>query len=654
MSFKKSFAALGTLLFAAVFIVSCGSTPKEAYDTFSLIMDRLAGAGNWSAKSHEESSSGVLTVSGLTVKLPGETPAPEASPAAEGEKATTEAQPAPARDLEIATVEIKKLVDKKTAEGLLAAADWKNQKETKLADSLILKGVSHKLPFADSVSDMSLEELNLGSLALAAAGADGPEGFQGFLKALRLGSLGYKNFKVTTNSPQARTEVLAGAVSAEGVSFEGEPLTGLEAFDPTGYTGLMTSMVVKKAAMKDMSISFQDPSGENKGTMTVAEVQEEDVKGMGSIGKLAFKGFKFDLIDEEKRQTMMTLEEISMNGFDMSRYLKKMMPFFAASLADPDHAGELLGELQTIGDFFVSPISVDDMVMRGLEMKLADYFTIKMAEARVAGPYQAGEIPASQKSAVKGLEIILPEDGDLANETVKEIVEFGRLFGMNRFEIEAEGDGQYDPATGTVTSAVTRFTIKDLADFTATFELGGLTPERVEKLNQTPLTMIYIALMAPDAVFGDLAFNAFSLKLTDHGLVTRSFDYAAKKENAEKKPAKDVTGAELREATVARLAAFLSLRGAEVLKNPEQLSKPLVTFLEKPENLELSLKAEPPFGLKSVMAMGGDKSKVLNSLNLKLSANGESVEPMVFAITDRPYGPADMEDEPDFTGEDEE
>lgn len=645
MKFKKPLAALAAALFAAAFIVSCGSAPKEGYDTFTLIMDRLAGTGNWSAKSHDESS-GTLTVSGLAIKLPAL--AVPAAPAAEGTTAEgAEAQPAAAgRDLEIATVEIKKLLDKKSVEGILASNSWKDRKETKLADSVTLKGVAHKMPFGEATSTVDLEELNLGALTLAAVGADGPEGLPGYLRALRLGSLAYKNFKVQSQAAEAVVEVLAASVKAEGVAFEGEPLPGFEIIDPSGMFGAMTTMTLKSAEMKDMSINFKDADGANKGSMTLAEVREKDVKGMGAIGEMAMKGFKFDLTDEKQRQTVMTLEEITMKGFDMSRYMQKMAPFMAASAVDPDNAAEMLGELQTIGDFFVSPFSVDEMAMRGLEMKLANYFTIKMAEAKVAGPYRAGEIPLSQKSSVSGLEIILPEDGDMTDETVKDIVEFGRNFGMTRFQIEAEGEGKYDPATGTVTSSTTKFEIKDLADFTAQFELGGLTPERLEKLNQTPLSMISIALMMPDAVFGDMSFNGFSLKLANKGLVERSFDVAAKKENT--------TGAELRQKTKTDLETMLNLRGAELLKTPAQLSKPLVDFLDKPEVLEISLKAEPPFSLKSVMAMGGDKTRVLNSLNIRLSANGAEAQPMVFSLGGpaQAYGPGDLEDQLD--DEDEE
>ena len=640
MKFKKPLAALAAALFAAAFIVSCGSAPKEGYDTFSLIMDRLAGAGNWSAKSHDESG-GTLTVSGLTVKLPAMDPAPAAE---EGQ----EAQPAAAgRDLEVATVEIKKLLDKKSVESILASNSWKDRKETKLADSVTLKGVGHKMAMGGTTSTVDLEELGLNSLVLAAAGADGPEGLPGYLRALRLASLNYKNFKVQSQTLDAIVEVLVASVKAEGVSFEGEPLPGLEAIDPSKLLGAMTTMALKSAEMKDMAINFKEADGKNQGSMSVAEITEKGVKGMGVIEEMALKGFKFDLTDEKKRQTVMTLEEITMNGFDMSRYMQKMAPFMVASTIDPDQAAELLGELQTIGDFFVSPFSVKDVAMRGLDVKLADYITIKMAEAKVTGPYRAGEIPLSQKSSVKGFEIILPEDGDMTDETLKEIVEFGRNFGMTRFQIEAEGEGKYDPAAGTITSTTTRFEVKDLADFAASFELGGLTPERIEKLNQTPLSMLTIAVMMPDAVFGDMSFNAFSLKLNNRGLVERLFDVAAKKEE-------NTTGQELRLKAKTEAEGLLKLRGGEVLKDPAQLFKPVVDFLDKPEELEISLKAEPPFSLKSVMAMGGDKSKVLNSLNIRLSANGSQAQPLVFDLggPSSAYGPGDLEDELD--DEDEE
>jgi len=621
---------IAALMIAMVAVAACSSGPsvKEAYEIFTLAMDKMAGSGNWTAKEHSMKS-GVLVVNGVTVKLP---PLDIKVPGA-----PESAQPATSQTLEIASVELKNPLNKTSFEKVLAAENWRNQKEAKLADNLTLKGLSLKgMSLGYGTNDLAVDEIALASVVLSAAGSEAPAGKAGFLKALRLSGLSYKNFKFksTIEIPgevKSESESVVGLVSMEGVSFEGEPLAGLEAIDPSGFFTAMSGMAAKSATIKDMVMTISDDKNV-KGTFTIANIVEKDVKPLGAVGSFVMDGFKFDMTGLEKNITLsMNLNKMSMNGFDMSGYVRKFMPFIITSINDPEAASEALMNVQSLGDFLVAPFSVNDAAMSGFEFKIGDLFGIKMAEAKVAGPYKTGEIPLSQKTSVTGLEILLPsgDPGDL--EGFKDMYEFTKYFGMNRFEMEIEAESSYDPATGVWKNQTSRLTVKDLFDLSGALEFGGLTAERVEKLKSTSLNSMLFVMMAPESVLGDMAFNGLNIKLVDKGLVDRSFKFAAAMESQNPNVEAAAVDA-LRTQAVSMLDLAVTLGGGQYLENPGELAKSLTAFLKAPGNLEIKLAADPPLSYKAVESVAGDTNKILNSLNISVSANDVSAPALKFAI----------------------
>ena len=621
---------LAALVIAMMAVAACSSGPsaKEAYEIFTLVMDKTAGTGNWTAKDHDMKS-GVLVVNGVTVKLP-----PMGFTMDENGQTTKATE---SKSLEIATVELKNPLDKPAVEKIFAAPDWRNQKEAKLADSLVLKGLSLKgLPLGMGASDMTAEEISFASVALKASGAEAPAGKAGFLKALSLGNLSYKNFKVSTvvevpDQGTAKSSSVIELVTMDGVAFDGEPLAGLEALDPSGFFTTMTSMSAKSAVLKNMVMDISDDKNV-KGTVTVANVEEKGVRPLGAIDSFVMDGFKFDLTGLDKKLDIsMGLTKMTMNGFDMSGYIRKFVPFLIASTQDPEAASEALMNVQTLGDFLVAPFSVNDAVMSGLEFKIGDLLGFKMAEAKVTGPYKTGEIPLSQKTSVTGVEIFLPssDPGDL--EGFKDMYEFTKYFGMSRFEMDIEAESSYDPASGVWKNQTSKFAVKDLFDLTGGLEFGGLTAERVEKLKTTPLNSMLFVMMAPEAVLGDMAVNGLTIKLADKGLVNRSFKFAAAMEAED--PNVDAAKVEtLKTQAISMLDLAITLGGGQYLENPGELAKSLKDFLTTPGNLEIKLAADPPLSYKAVESMAGDTNKILNSLNISVSANDKAAPALKFAI----------------------
>lgn len=621
---------IAALMVAMIAVAACSSGPsaKEAYEIFTLAMNKMAGEGNWTAKEHSMKS-GVLVVDGVTVKLP-----PLGFKIDEKGETTKSTEP---QNLEIAAVELKNPLNKAALEKVLATENWRDQKETKLADNLTFKGLSVKgLPMGLGSSDMFVDEVALASVALGAAGADAPAGKAGFLKALRLGSLSYTNFKFKSvveipGEAKAESDSVIGLVTIEGVNFDGEPLAGMEALDPSGFFTAMTAMSAKSAMIKDMAMTINDDK-KVKGTFTIAKIEEKNIKPLGAVGSLVMDGFKFDMTGLEKNLNIsMGLEKMAMNGFDMSGYVRKVMPFVVASVKDPEAASEAMMNTYTLGDMFVSPFSLNDASMSGFEFKIGDLFGIKMAEAKLTGPYKIGEIPLSQKSYAKGVEILLPssDPGDL--EGFKDMYEFTKYFGMNRFEMEIETESTYDPASGVWKNQTSNMTVKDLFDMTGGLEFGGMTAERVEKLKSTPLNSMMFVMMAPEGVLGDMAFNGLNIKLVDKGLVDRSFKFAAAMDAENPDVGAEAVNT-LKTQAVSMLDLVITLGGGQYLENPGELAKSLTAFLNTPGSLEIKLAADPPLSYKAVESMAGDTNKILNSLNVSVSANDVAAPALKFAI----------------------
>lgn len=71
MKVRNTLAFLAISVISAALFLGCGTSSKDAYESFSLMMDKIAGAGQWSAKGHEDKlQGGKLVVNGLTVNLP--------------------------------------------------------------------------------------------------------------------------------------------------------------------------------------------------------------------------------------------------------------------------------------------------------------------------------------------------------------------------------------------------------------------------------------------------------------------------------------------------------------------------------------------------------------------------------------------------------
>ncbi len=612
MKSTKVLRAALAVLFAAVLMTGCGG--EGSYESFSLAMDKLAGEGKWSDKGHSTSFfGGDLTVTGLTVT---------------GENS----------DLEVAELKLAKPLEKEKLKAILDAPDWKDRKEAELAKGLVLKGLKRTVKQGENiVLTTTADEVNFTIIRLAAADSNAASGPAGFLQALRIGKVGYANLKGLSNGEKSDLEMTLARLEAEALAFDAAPLPGLDALDPSGLASAVSSFSAKNMTFKDMSFTINRlegaPEGPGKMTFALASWDQKDLKGFRSAANWTIAGLKF-VLEGEPQNMNFALDSLILNDLDMTEYLDKIMPIALAAASEGSDPYNATSGLQTFADFFVSPFSLKDASMKGLDFTVGKVIGLKMAECLWTGPLTAGAIASKQASAVTGLEIILPDSPEGLDDDALELYQFGQDFGQSRFVIDAVSESSYDAAAARLTSDLKKFAVKDLFDLSFTMNMGGLTSERLNAMKATKLDNILMVLMDPESVFGDMSLENLNLNIQNQGLAERIYAYAGKTR------LNGASADEVKNMAVGFVSLGMAAQGSVYMENPDTLTNSVTTFLKEPKNLKLSIKPEPALSFAAAKAFAGDRNALLNSLNLTLSANDESgAAPLRFHL---PLAPADL------------
>jgi len=604
-------AALAALLYA---VSRPAATDPAPYESFTLAMDKLFGPGQWSVQSHEGSSGG-LSVKGLNLKLPS------------GLDIEGLGQPLA---LSADSVFIRKLPSKSQMENLVSLADWQGRPETLLADLMRFQGFRIQGE-GDFETKLEIEELKLERMKLAQAGEAGPAGEAGFWKAFHLGGVDYKNLNITVKSPEAEASAVVKSASFEGLGFDGDVPSGLlslPGLDAIADLKILAGLNFKNLKAAGLKMDFQGlaPEAKLQAAISLDALEETNVQAFKSVGALKLTGFKSRLTDDEGQVISLNLAEFSLRGLEAADYLTKILAGLAEAKDNLESAQILLAGQFTLADFIVSPISLEEMSLTGLDLDFAGLATVKLAEMKAVGPYRTGAIPPSAKSWVRGLEINLPGDPKAEPDTPgRDIYEFSQKLGRNSFNLETEVEGAYEAGKGLWTTKLNRFSVRDLFDLSFGSSWGGLTLDRLEKFKNTPLSAFYLGALNPGDLLGDASFEAFNIKYTDQGLVDLIFNLRAAEEGG------NVTGAELKDRTIVKAGLMLMI-GAQYLKNVEALSRPLLDFLKAPGSLEIDIKPSKPLTFSTVSALGDEEDPlvILDALNITISANGVAGSPLRF------------------------
>ena len=592
---------------AALAYFASRPTGPDPYETFALVMDRLSGPDQWSAQSHERSRDG-LTVNGLTLNMTLDS-RPEGPPIA----------------MTADSVFIRKPASKSQVEKILSLVDWRDQPGLGLAEDVRLRGFSALEISPEGEVDIAIKEMNLGGIKLAQAPPEAPAGADGFLKALRLGYLDYKNLHLNMKGPEAEASAGVESAALEGLSLGGEIPPELAALESDALFRHLAALSLKSLKIHGLKLDFSGlfPGSPLKAGLSLASLEKKDLRFLKAVGSLALADLKSNWTDDQGHDYTLDLAGANLRGLDAADYLGKFLA--GVVLKDNQKRAEALMDSQlTLADFFISPISLEEASLTGLDFDLAGLASLKLAELKSTGPFRTGEIPLSSKSRVKGLEISLTGDPEArAGTPGRDIHEFIQLSGRNAFALEAEGENTYEAATGLMSQRLSRLAARDLCDLSLEFSLGGLTAERLERFKKLPMGALYLAALNPGDFFGDASFNALNIKYTDHGLVDFVFNFKAREDGT-------VTGEDMKRRTMAETDMKIAVMGGRYLKNTEDLSRPLLDFLKEPRSLEIDIKAGPPLSFAMEHDPGAGPSAILDALNITFSANGQSGSPLRF------------------------
>jgi hypothetical protein len=598
------------LFMALMVLVLPRPVAATPYESFSLALDHLFGQDQWSAQSHESSGDG-LTVKGLSAKLP----------LTEGSAST----------LTIESVFVKNLLSSDRMKALTTITKWGSKSDLVLAEALDIKGLRRTIAGPEGeMESLTLEEGNLAGLKLVKAAPEAPAGPAGFLRALRVGGVGYKNLRLALKSPEAEAVASLESGALEDLSFEGDLFPELakvldDKIDPDGLYKEMAGQSFKSLKVAGLKLDFKGlaPEARIQGGLSLAGLEKTDVQSFKRVGAFKLNDFQSRVTDGDGQVHTFNLNGLDLKSLDIAAYLDKIMAGLAKASDDPAAAEDIVMGQFTLADMFISAISLEEASLTGLDLGVPGLFTVKIAELGVTGPLRVGEIPASVKSRLKGLEISLSGDpqaeAGTPSRTLHELSQ--KMLGRKSWTLDFEADNAYD-GQGLLTGRLSNLAVKDLFALSISSTFGGLTPARLEKFKTIPLAELQQAVMDPDELLGDVSFNALNLKYTDQGLIDFILELQARESGQ--------TAASLKRTLLAQAGAILPAFGAQYVKDSESVSRIVMDFLKAPQSLEIDLKSAPPLTSAVFQRLAADPAALLDALNITLSGNGEAAPPLKF------------------------
>jgi len=415
--------------------------------------------------------------------------------------------------------------------------------------------------------------------------------------------------EVTSDGLTVKGLKIVGQIETEVLDLEDIFIKGLPSKSQTEklMEGQPETLLVEVIRLKGIRLEGTEAKNTfmvNIGELNLEEVKLDPAALTGAMGSFKLADLKGRLTNDDDQTFTLDLAELRLNGLEAGDYLFKVL------------AGQ-----PTLAGFFISPVSLEEAALTGLALELPGLGSLKLAELKATGPHRAGQVPASTKNLIKGLELTFTGDPQAGRGTPeRDIYEFRQQTGLSALALEAESESAYEAGTGLWTIRLSRLSARDLFDLSLSLTLGGLVSDRLEKFKMVPLAGQWPG--DPGDTLGDSSFNALNLKYTDHSLVDLAFNLAAEAAGAP-------TGAEFKAMLITQAVPMLMAGGSPYLKDPEALVQLYANFLKEPQSLEIDLKPTPPLTFK-MLDQSDEPSTILNALNITLSVNGGAGLPLSF------------------------
>lgn len=601
--------AVAVVLIAAIVFFGRISGASEAYESFSLAMDHLAGQGKWSVASHDiEPFESTLVVKDLIF------PWPPRSQQDSGQRLT------------IKTLKIRDGLSKAELKKVLAQTSWKNQKEVKLAEGLIIEDLSG---VAGDKPMITVKELKAEKPSLAEAGQNNPEGALGFVKALRVKDLSWKDLAIIRHSGEIVGEIKSRVGHLEELSWPGALNPDLLKINPSGWLALAAALNSRSTLAENIFVSITSGEKGPSSSLNLKKLKGSDWASWEKIGLVELEDGRMDLnLADGIPPLQMSHKSLKIKGLGLKDFLDRYLPVAMEADKSPQGAAEMHMNLMTLGSFFTPALHLEEFSLRDFAGQKGP-MTFKIDRAEISG-YEAGRLSPKEFCLLEGVELNLPTDPQSVkgSKCLTAFYKFGRDFGQSQFKLGGSAETAYDAGDGRWRRQLNILEIKELGTFSGDLDLGGLTDERLAALKKIPLSNSYLALLMPEQILGQLSLHEFYLRFLDEGLTDKLLRYKAKTEfNSD-------DGNLLRQAAIEQLQLFNQLQGSQYLVNPDDLVKPLTAFLTTPGSLELMIRPEPALSAESMekTAPDGNINRLLDSLNISLSANGLTYDQLRFKL----------------------
>jgi hypothetical protein len=567
----------------------------EAAEAFALAMDWVAGPGRWTVGSTGYAAgSKTLTAKDVTVDL------------SHLDKTITE-------PLTIGTVTVVGGLRRDDLKALRDLADWRDQADRHLADSVTLSGIGLDTTDGRDRMIFGTDAAHLGGIDLVAAGPDNPAGPLGFLKSLRIQSLAVDRGALSVelkDSMEVAVKMELGRLEAADLH-AGQGLGGV-----ASLAAILPTLSAANLAVAGVGLQSGTPGGQNNVALSVREASATDADRL-AFGSISVKGLAASVAsqsggggaDEKPLDLAIAVEDLQLKDLDLAPLYRRVLDL-QARLGPGSPGSSAAGNFYTLADLFTQPFSIGSATGRGYSMDIDGQIKLGLAEASYTGPSRAGRIPPSHGCRIEGLRLELPGSPPDRPDYAK-AYEFGLKFGQNVFTARYLSATTYDPATGAYNqSTAPLLDVDGLATVNGEFNLSGLTPALLDAMAKVPVAEAENIFYVPE--FLDLGLVRIHLEILNSGLMDRILGYHAAKNS--------ISLEESRRQAAASVKSVIALSAVE---NRTEIAEAASAFVLAPRTLVLDVSPSQPLTISSAALFAlGDAVSVINSLNITAAFNG--------------------------------
>ncbi|MDR0549736.1 MAG: hypothetical protein LBI10_10070 [Deltaproteobacteria bacterium] len=592
---------------------------KEAFEIFSVSMNKAVGPNQWTTGSHDFSLlQRTLTVNDIKFSL--KTPEKPQS-----------------LNFTVSQVRVKNGLRLATLNKILALADWRGQAETHIADELVIADIktSFSPPSLEGDQgpiDFTISSINIESAKLISSGQEEVPGVIGFLKNLRLSS--FVIDKITSNlKTKANAEVFNLALGPINLN-EPRFLEGVKSLDDPLLFLKFFSFSCQEFRVQNFLFNFVAENRAGELSLKFGDLLEQGVSYDGRVKKANFKDLEFKLSENKGNiHLKMKLDSFDANGLDYSQFLNRAAEPVLERLIRIKNEGtyefnredfeQIYGRLYTLANMFSMPYDLDNISYAGMEITFNDVLTIGSKQGSLVGPFKTARVPASQSQQVD-LYVRLPkEPQDKRVELLSLAYNFGERFGQTDFSFNFISKLSYDSSVGGYRIDQNSVVSPNLFQLEIGGQLTGLTETLIKKLNEIPIRDV-TAIAGVEEILS-LGLSNLAIQYNDASLFEKIIAAFSKETKIDPQIFRQALKEEL---IPNKLIEKLKLSG---LSNPEPVTKILQSFVDNPQKLTLGVNPNQPFTALTALTL----RNLYGSLNaLKISVSANDSPPVILTFQD--------------------